>query len=83
MVTDEIPAPEGAPTVLLHGHDDVVPASDDKFAHVRAANERVLAAESPGRSARAPGSACDGLTGGVGPAWTVPWGLGHLAADRS
>ena len=29
IITGEIPAPEGAPTVLLYGHYDVVPAGDD------------------------------------------------------
>ena len=30
VITGEIPAPDGAPTVLLYGHYDVVPAGDDE-----------------------------------------------------
>jgi cysteinylglycine-S-conjugate dipeptidase len=29
VITGEIPAPEGAPTVLLYGHYDIVPAGDE------------------------------------------------------
>jgi acetylornithine deacetylase/succinyl-diaminopimelate desuccinylase-like protein len=29
VITGEIPAPDGAPTVLLYGHYDVVPADDE------------------------------------------------------
>jgi acetylornithine deacetylase/succinyl-diaminopimelate desuccinylase-like protein len=31
VITGEIPGPEGAPTVLLYSHYDVVPASDEKL----------------------------------------------------
>ena len=31
VITGEIPAPEGAPTVLLYGHYDVVPSGDEEL----------------------------------------------------
>ena len=33
VITGEIPGPEGAPTVLLYGHYDVVPAGDEEKWH--------------------------------------------------